>query len=58
MRHAAVRSIQTVRGGRVLAIAVKLPETDIPAPTPAGELLLLEGQKCLRVRSDGTRQPL
>ncbi|HEY5913269.1 MAG TPA: metallophosphoesterase [Verrucomicrobiae bacterium] len=56
--HAAVRSIQTVRGGRVVAIAVKLPETDIPAPTPAGELLLLEGQQCLRVRSDGTRQPL
>ncbi len=56
--HSTVSSIQTVRGGKVVAIAVKLPETDILGSPPAGELLFIEGDNCVRIRADGARQNL
>ncbi len=55
--HATVSSIQAVRGGKVLAIGVKLPETDILG-SAAGELLLIEGDHCARIRADGSRLDL
>ncbi len=56
--HSTVSSIRAVRGGRVLAIGVKLPESDILASPAAGELLLSEGDKCVRLCADGSRREL
>ncbi len=56
--HSTVSSIQAVRGGKVLAIAVKLPETDILGSPDAGEVLLIKGDEFTRVRADGSRQQL
>jgi len=56
--HHSVRSIHTVRDGRVLAIGVRLPSTDIPDEPQAGELLLIEGGAFYRILPDGTRRPL
>lgn len=56
--HHSVRSVHTVRDGRVVAIGVRMPSTDIPADPQVGEMLLIEDGAFYRILSDGTRLPL